>query len=48
LNGEVTYQEKFPFALWQTEIDQGIILPCIAVAVSDVELTGLSLKNNNN
>tara|TARA_B110000879_G_scaffold202151_1_gene278154 strand:+ start:398 stop:682 length:285 start_codon:yes stop_codon:yes gene_type:complete len=44
VSGEITYQNKFPFALWQADIDQGMILPCIAFVVSDVLIDKLTLK----
>jgi hypothetical protein len=44
VGGEIAYQNRFPFALWQAGIDQGMILPCIAFAVSDVLIDKLTLK----
>lgn len=40
--GDITYHQREPFALWQADIDAGVILPCIAYAVSDVVLSELS------
>lgn len=38
LAGEITYEWRVPHGLWQKDIDEGYILPCIARARSDLEL----------
>lgn len=41
-SGQVSYRQREPFALWEQDKADGIILPCIAFAVSDLELDQLS------
>lgn len=43
VSGEFTYHWKEPHGLWQKDIQQGYILPCIAYAVSDLELDSIVL-----
>jgi len=42
--GEITYQWRLPHGLWQKDIEQGYILPCIAYALSDLTLAAVSLE----
>lgn len=46
VSGEFTYHWKVPHGLWQKDIDQGFILPCIAYPVSDLVLDQLSLQES--
>lgn len=41
--GEITYHWKEPHGLWQKDIQQGYILPCIAYPLSDLALDNPSL-----
>ncbi|MCK9563266.1 MAG: 2Fe-2S iron-sulfur cluster binding domain-containing protein, partial [Bacteroidales bacterium] len=41
--GEFTYHWKVPHGLWQRDIEQGLILPCIAYPLADLVLDQLSL-----
>ena len=43
VSGEFTYHWKEPHGLWQKDIEQGFILPCIAHAVTDLELDHIVL-----
>ena len=43
VEGEFTFHWKVPHGLWQKDIEQGFILPCIAWPVSDLVLDRLSL-----
>lgn len=42
VNGEIEYYQREPFALWEKEKADGIILPCIAFAKSELVLGQLS------
>lgn len=42
ISGEIDYGSRFPYGLWQHEIDDGYILPCIAKPISDVRLGELN------
>ena len=41
--GEFTYHWKVPHGLWEKDIEQGFILPCIAYPAGDLVLDQLSL-----
>lgn len=43
VEGEITYHWKEPHGLWQKDIEQGYILPCIAYPLSDLALDNPSL-----
>lgn len=43
--GHINYFLRKPFALWETEINDGYILPCIAYAESDIHLDDITLEN---
>lgn len=43
VSGEITYHWKVPHGLWQKDIDQGFILPCIAHAITDLVLDQIPL-----
>jgi len=43
VKGEITYHWKVPHGLWQKDIEQNFILPCIAYPVSDLVLDQLPL-----
>jgi len=44
LRGEITYHHRKPHGLWQKQIDEGFILPCIAHACTDLVLEPPVLK----
>lgn len=46
VEGEITYHWRKPRGLWDQEIAEGFILPCIAFAESDVIVDKLSLVKN--
>ena len=41
--GEITYHWRKPHGLWEKHIAEGLILPCIAFARSDLVLDRVSL-----
>ncbi len=41
-SGDIDYRQREPFALWEKDKDEGVILPCIAFAKTDLVLDGLS------
>lgn len=41
VEGEVDYGYRLPTALWQHQIDEGFILPCVAKVKSSVLITAL-------
>ncbi len=43
VRGEVDYRQRAPFALWEKDIAEGWILPCIAFAKTELVLDRLSL-----
>ncbi|MEA3299419.1 MAG: 2Fe-2S iron-sulfur cluster binding domain-containing protein [Pseudomonadota bacterium] len=43
LSGEITYHWKEPHGLWQKDIEQGYILPCIAYPLGDLVVDGIPL-----
>lgn len=42
LGGKIDYGQRQPFALWDEEVAAGYILPCIAVPLTDIELSEVS------
>lgn len=44
--GNVTYDLRQPFALWEEDITQGYILPCIAFPTSDLNINEITLEKN--
>ncbi len=42
--GEISYGQRQPFALWEKDKADGIILPCIALARSDIKVDQLTLS----
>lgn len=44
LSGEITYHWRQPHGLWERDLQEGYILPCIAYAVSDLSLDELPLE----
>src|SRR5690606_10457710 len=43
LPAEITYPRKEPHGLWQKDIEQGYILPCIAYPLGDLVVDGIPL-----
>ena len=41
--GEITYLLRKPHGLWEKHIDEGLILPCIAYARSELVIDRISL-----
>lgn len=46
VEGSIDYGLRRPHALWQKDQDDGIILPCIARASSDLVLEDISLSQD--
>lgn len=44
VSGEITYQWRVPHGLWEKDIKEGYILPCIAYPLSDLVLDKPSLE----
>ena len=42
LLGDIDYQNKTPIALSEQDIQEGWILPCISIIVSDIKITDLN------
>ena len=47
LAGEITYHWKQPYGLWEKHIAEGLILPCIAFATSDLTLDRIPLVDTD-
>lgn len=45
LEGEVDYGYRLPTALWQHQIDEGYILPCVAKPISSIVIADLPISN---
>lgn len=43
VSGEITYHWKEPHGLWQKDIEQGYILPCIAYPLEDLVVDEIPL-----
>jgi len=43
IEGDIDYGYRAPTALWDRDIEAGMILPCIATAQSDVRIRDISL-----
>ncbi|MYM64273.1 2Fe-2S iron-sulfur cluster-binding protein [Pseudomaricurvus sp. HS19] len=46
VSGDIDYGARYPHGLWQADIEQGVILPCIASARSDLVLSDLSFEQS--
>ncbi|MGH1372732.1 MAG: 2Fe-2S iron-sulfur cluster-binding protein [Cellvibrionaceae bacterium] len=46
IEGEVDYRQREPFALWEKDKAEGIILPCIAYPASELVLDNLSFDQS--
>jgi len=44
VSGQVDYGARQPFALWEEDVANGYILPCIVKPVTDIELTEVSYE----
>lgn len=44
LSGEITYHDRRPHGLYEQDIRQGLILPCIAFARSDLTLDRIATE----
>lgn len=43
-SGTINYHLRQPFALWESEIEAGYILPCIAYLESDIQIDQITLE----
>lgn len=46
VSGSISYKSREPFGLWEKELEQGYILPCIAYATSDLRLDNIPLEGH--
>jgi len=44
VDGDITYQWRVPYGLWQKDIDAGYILPCIAYPVGNLMIEDVSFE----